>query len=114
MKLIAFISLSRPQTPASTCGGCLRFFSGRPTNRKEGRKVRVSSLGGSMKKIVLLSLLAAGVAAFAMFGGDWSGSQTGAASASSTSVTDVNYDINTVAGKVASLNGTAGLQIRFS
>ena len=24
------------------------------------------------------------------------------------------YDINTLAGKVASLNGTAGLQIRFS
>jgi len=67
-----------------------------------------------MKKIVLLSLLAAGVAAFAMFGGNWSGSHTGAASASSTPGTDVTYDINTLAGKVASVNGTAGLQIRFS
>ena len=66
-----------------------------------------------MKKIVLLSLLAAGVAAFAMFGGNWSGSHTGAASASSTPGTDVTYDINTLAGKVASVNGTAGLQIRF-
>ena len=35
---------------------------------------------------------------------------SGAASASGAA----NYDINTLAGKVASLNGTAGLQIRFS
>ncbi|HET8925675.1 MAG TPA: sialidase family protein [Candidatus Acidoferrum sp.] len=67
-----------------------------------------------MKRIMVVFLLAAGVAALAMFGEDWSGSRTGAASASSTPGTDVTYDISTLAGKVASVNGTAGLQIRFS
>src|SRR5438876_7007900 len=32
----------------------------------------------------------------------------------SSSPAEPGYDINTLAGKVASLNGTAGLQIRFS
>jgi hypothetical protein len=36
------------------------------------------------------------------------------AGGSSASSADTTYDINTLAGKVASLNGTAGLQIRFS
>src|SRR5258706_12542295 len=36
------------------------------------------------------------------------------AGGSSGSSADTTYDINTLAGKVASLNGTAGLQIRFS
>lgn len=67
-----------------------------------------------MKKLLLVSLLIAGVVALAMFGGDWSGSRSASANASSTSSTDVTYDINTLAGKVASVNGTAGLQIRFS
>jgi hypothetical protein len=67
-----------------------------------------------MKKIVLIFFLAVGVAALAMFGGDWSGARVGAANASSTSSSDVTYDINSLAGKVASVNGTAGLQIRFS
>jgi len=35
-------------------------------------------------------------------------------SASASASPSGNYDINTLAGKVASLNGTAGLQIRFS
>jgi hypothetical protein len=34
--------------------------------------------------------------------------------AAPTAVASPTYDINTLAGKVASLNGTAGLQIRFS
>jgi len=67
-----------------------------------------------MKKLLLVSLLIAGVVALAMFGGDWSGSRSASANASSTSSADVTYDINTLAGKVASVNGTAGLQIRFS
>jgi hypothetical protein len=37
-----------------------------------------------------------------------------ASAGASTSGARANYDINTLAGKVASLNGTAGLQIRFS
>ncbi|MGZ4372083.1 MAG: hypothetical protein ACXVRQ_07790, partial [Gaiellaceae bacterium] len=36
------------------------------------------------------------------------------AGGSSASSADKTYDINTLAGKVASLNGTAPLQIRFS
>ncbi len=36
------------------------------------------------------------------------------AGGSSASRADTTYDINTLAGKVASLNGTAPLQIRFS
>src|SRR5438128_11356028 len=36
------------------------------------------------------------------------------AGGSSASSADTTYDINTLAGKVASLNGTAPLQIRFS
>ena len=60
-----------------------------------------------MKKIVLLSLLAAGVAAFAMFGGNWSGSHTGAASASSTPGTDVTYDINTTTNYNAGIEAVA-------
>ncbi len=36
------------------------------------------------------------------------------AGGSSAGSADTTYDINTLAGKVASLNGTAGLQIRFS
>src|SRR5260370_38029556 len=35
-------------------------------------------------------------------------------STSSSSYSGPTYDITTLAGKVASLNGTAGLQIRFS
>jgi hypothetical protein len=67
-----------------------------------------------MKKFLVVALLVTGVAALAMFGGDWGGSRSGAANASSTPSGDVTYDINTLAGKVASVNGTAGLQIRFS
>ena len=67
-----------------------------------------------MKKTLLVAVLIAGVAALAMFGGDWSGSPFASASANSASSTDVTYDISTLAGKVASVNGTAGLQIRFS
>jgi hypothetical protein len=36
------------------------------------------------------------------------------ASVSASAATAATYDINTLAGKVASVNGTAGLQIRFS
>ena len=39
---------------------------------------------------------------------------TAAAGASSTGSTSSTYDISTLAGKVASVNGTAGLQIRMS
>ena len=67
-----------------------------------------------MKKTLLVSVLIAGVAALAMFGGDWSGSPFASASANSASSTDVTYDISTLAGKIASVNGTQGLQIRFS
>jgi hypothetical protein len=67
-----------------------------------------------MKKTLLVSVLIVGVAALVMFGGDWSGSPFASASANSASSTDVTYDITTLAGKVASVNGTAGLQIRFS
>jgi hypothetical protein len=38
----------------------------------------------------------------------------GLAGAGSASATTTTYDINTLAGKLASLNGTAGLQTRFS
>jgi hypothetical protein len=37
-----------------------------------------------------------------------------ASAAAGSSGASAQYDINTLAGKVASLNGTAGLQIRFS
>jgi hypothetical protein len=67
-----------------------------------------------MRKLVLVSLLAAGAAALVMFGIDWSGSRAAAASQSPSSNNDVTYDINTLSGKVASVNSTAGLQIRFS
>jgi hypothetical protein len=36
------------------------------------------------------------------------------AALSQTSAAQTTYNINTLAGKVASVNGTAGLQIRFS
>jgi hypothetical protein len=62
-----------------------------------------------MKKILLVLLPAAGLVAFAMLR---SGSQVAAANASSDG--SPTYNINTLAGKVASVNGTAGLQIRFS
>lgn len=38
----------------------------------------------------------------------------GLAGAGSASATTTTYDINTLAGRLASLNGTAGLQARFS
>src|SRR5712692_2001423 len=59
------------------------------------RKVFVIATSGAL----LVALVAAGVFAFGTRG----------ASASQTT-----YDINTLAGKVASVHGTAGLQIRFS
>src|SRR5258706_8460285 len=59
------------------------------------RKVFVIATSGAL----LVALVAAGVFAFGTRGA--SGSQT-------------TYDINTLAGKVASVHGTAGLQIRFS
>ena len=55
-----------------------------------------------MKRTVILLAAAAMVVTFA----------SPVAQAKSTS--DPTYDINTLAGKVASLHGTAGLQIRFS
>lgn len=65
-----------------------------------------------MRKVFLVSLLVVGTAALAMFGSNLSHSSP--AMASSTSSPDVTYDITTLAGKIASVNGTAGLQIRFS
>lgn len=67
-----------------------------------------------MKKLVLVSLLAAGAAALVMFGIDWSGSRAAAASQSSSSNNNVTYDINTLKGKIASLHATADPEIRFS
>src|SRR6266446_3823567 len=68
------------------------------------------------KLALLLFLLAAAGAALTLPG--TIGSQTARAAADQkTTTTDnsgVPYDITTLAGKVASVNGTAGLQIRFS
>jgi BNR repeat-like domain len=62
-----------------------------------------------MKKYFLISLLALGLVLLAGFE---SGRSSPGASASSDN--GPTYDITTLAGKVASVNGTAGLQIRFS
>src|SRR2546422_2214925 len=68
------------------------------------------------KLALLLFLLLAAGAALRLPG--TIGSQTARAAADQkTTTTDnsgVPYDITTLAGKVASVNGTAGLQIRFS
>src|SRR6266850_6570250 len=68
------------------------------------------------KLALLLFLLVAAGAALTLPG--TIGSQTARAAADQkTTTTDnsgVTYDITTLAGKVASVNGTAGLQIRFS
>ena len=68
------------------------------------------------KLALLLFLLVAAGAALTLPG--TVGSQTARAAADQkTTTTDnsgVTYDITTLAGKVASVNGTAGLQIRFS
>jgi len=68
------------------------------------------------KLALLLFLLVAAGAALTLPG--TVGSQTAQAAADQkTTTTDnsgVTYDITTLAGKVASVNGTAGLQIRFS
>ena len=62
-----------------------------------------------MKKYFLISLMALGLVLLAGFE---SGRSSPGASASSDN--GPTYDITTLAGKVASVNGTAGLQIRFS
>lgn len=70
-----------------------------------------------MKKVLLISLLTAGLVAIALLAGDWSGPHAAAAGQITATTADnsgVTYDIKTLAGKVASVNGTAGLQIRFS
>ncbi len=84
-----------------------------------------------MKKYLLFPLLALGLVPLAAFESGRSSPGTAAstksslsptspsgstsgASSSSSSDTGPTYDITTLAGKVASLNGTAGLQIRFS
>jgi hypothetical protein len=98
---------------------------------KEGRKKRPQTLEELMKKYLLFPLLALGLVPLAAFESGRSSPGTAAstksslsptspsgstssASSSSSSDTGPTYDITTLAGKVASLNGTAGLQIRFS
>ena len=66
-----------------------------------------------MKRILILCLAAAALASLSILVRDWGGSSA-AASANSNSNGNETYDINTLAGKVASVNGTAGLQIRLS
>jgi hypothetical protein len=60
-----------------------------------------------MRKRLITLLVAGMVAAITVI---WLSASAGA----STAGARAGYDINTLAGKVASLNGTAGLQIRFS
>jgi len=70
-----------------------------------------------MKNISVFSLLTAGLIAAALLAGQGSGSRTAAAgqnSAANGGNSNLTYDITTLAGKVASVHGTAGLQIRFS
>jgi hypothetical protein len=85
---------------------CFEVFS---RGEKEGRKESPQTLEELMKKYFLISLLALGLVLLAGFE---SGRSSPGASASSDN--GPTYDITTLAGKVASVNGTAGLQIRFS
>jgi hypothetical protein len=62
-----------------------------------------------MRRVALFSTLVLLVAVVGGMGGDGMVTQVSAQVSSSP-----GYDITTLAGKVASLNGTAGLQIRFS
>src|SRR5882724_9849685 len=73
--------------------------------------MNASSSSVKIRKLALLLFLLAAAGAALMLPGTI-GSQTARAAATDNS--GVTYDINTLAGKVASLNGTAGLQIRFS
>lgn len=60
-----------------------------------------------MKRIWIVPSAAIALAGLALIG-NWSGLRAAGSSGAST------YNINSLAGKVASVNGTAGLQIRFS
>ncbi len=66
-----------------------------------------------MKRILIVCLAAAALASLTILVGDWSGASA-AAGANASSNGNETYDVNTLAGKVASVNGTAGLQIRLS
>ncbi|WP_029137641.1 sialidase family protein [Nakamurella lactea] len=66
-----------------------------------------------MRKILTLSAGAAVIAALLLAGPPANGASNGGAS-STAPASAPKYDISTLAGKVASLHGTAGLQIRFS
>ena len=66
-----------------------------------------------MKRILIVCLAAAALASLTILVGEWSGASA-AAGANASSNGNETYDVNTLAGKVASVNGTAGLQIRLS
>src|SRR5436853_327339 len=60
-----------------------------------------------MKRILIVCLAAAALASLTILVGDWSGASA-AAGANASSNGNETFDVNTLAGKVASVNGTAG------